>query len=87
LLIEGGDTSAYLGNFVDIFRNLDLDPTLGPQARLSDLFFGLNAARYLDLRGNGTNSTRGRLDRFYAAHGVTRPAWQVKVDRSPALSV
>ncbi|MBV9077746.1 MAG: hypothetical protein JO048_09695 [Methylobacteriaceae bacterium] len=85
LLIEGGDTTAYLGNFVGIFQALDRQPTLRAETPLSDRFFGLNAARYLDLRSNTTNSTRGRLDRFYSAYGVPKPAWQVKVDRSAAL--
>ncbi|MDB5592421.1 MAG: hypothetical protein JWR86_2946 [Enterovirga sp.] len=86
LLIEGGDTTGYLSNFVGIFRDLDKTRGLGAEGRLSERFFGLNAARYLGLHDKDTDSTRGRLDSFYVAKGVARPAWQVKVDRSVGLS-
>ena len=72
LLIEGGDTTAYLSNFEAIFATLDRDPSLGAEGAVSDAFFGLNAARYLQLRSADPNSPRGRLDRFYAAHRVLK---------------
>jgi hypothetical protein len=87
LLIEGGNTDAYLTNFEEILRKLDPDTSLGSEGRLSDGFFGMNAARHLQLRSSDPNSTRGRLDRFYATHRVPKPAWQIKVDGIATLNV
>lgn len=83
LLVEPGDTSAYLRNFVKIFEGLDKDGFLGANGKISNAFFGRNAASYLRLK-NGTpgkrNWGRERLDSFYARHGIPKPLWAIKVD-------
>lgn len=78
LLIEPGDTSAYLRNFEKIFEKFDKDGSLGASGKISNAFFGLNAASYLGLK-SGSRS-RMRLDRFYARHGIQKPLWAIKVD-------
>ena len=78
LLIEPGDTSAYLRNFEKIFEKLDKATDLGATVKLSDAFFGLNAADYLGLKSG--RQTRTRLDTFYVRNGVAKPLWATKVD-------
>jgi hypothetical protein len=78
LLIEPGDTSAYLRNFENLFTRFDKETALGATGKISDAFFGANAARYLGL-GTG-NQCRKRLDQFYAWHGIQKPLWAIKVD-------
>jgi hypothetical protein len=54
---------------------------LGANGKLSDRFFGANAATYLGLGINQPN--RKRLDQYYALG--PKPAWMSKVDRTPAV--
>jgi hypothetical protein len=86
LIIEGGDTAGYLQDFEKIFSTLDRE-SLGAQGKLSDRFFGTNAANYLSLRSGQLDSTRARLDSFYSRAGVSKPIWAQKVDRLSPLSV
>ena len=83
LIIEGGNTAGYLETFQKIISELDGDPSLGAAGKLSDRFFALNAVEHLSLRSGKTNSTRSRLDAFYAAKSVPTPQWAAKVDRLP----
>ncbi|WP_154660880.1 amidohydrolase family protein [Microvirga lotononidis] len=83
LIIEGGDTFGYLRTFEQIFAELSGDPSIGAEGTLSDRFFGINAADHLSLHPGVPNSTRSRLDAFYAAKNVPKPLWATKVDMLP----
>jgi hypothetical protein len=77
---EGRTSSDYLARFEAMFSALD-PQQLGAKGRLSDRFFGANAAIFLGLGPNQPNRTR--LDRYYGLSA--KPAWMSKVDRLPAL--
>lgn len=77
---EGRSSGDYLARFETMLSTLDAYD-LGAKGRLSDRFFGANAAMFLGLGRNQPN--RDRLDRYYGLS--TKPAWMAKVDRLPAL--
>lgn len=84
IIIEGRTTNDYLKSFEGIFAKLDTDTSLGAQGRLSDRFFGQNAANYLGLhRGS---ATRARLEAFYRRSGVSAAPLLSKVDGAPFLA-
>jgi hypothetical protein len=78
---EGRGSGDYLTRFEKLFSALD-SYDLGAKGRLSDRFFGANAAMFLGLGPNQPN--RIRLDRYYGLSA--KPAWISKVDRLPALT-
>jgi hypothetical protein len=55
---------------------------LGAKGKLSDRFFGINAAVFLGL-GTGQKN-RLRLDSYYAIG--PKPAWMLKVDQTAAAT-
>ena len=61
---------------------IDNEAGLGAKGKLSDRFFGINAAVFLGLRAGEKN--RLRLDSYYAAG--PKPAWMSKVDQVAAVS-
>jgi predicted TIM-barrel fold metal-dependent hydrolase len=75
---EGRTIKNYLLNFEDIIGALDRPP-VGGNGKLSNQFFGANAATFLGLGLNRPN--RLRLDRYYGLG--PKPAWMTKVDRIP----
>lgn len=77
LISEAGDRE-YLEEFHRILSLFDQDGTLGSAGRLSDRFFGENAADFMGLRGG--RPARERLDAFYRQEGVAKPMWAHKVD-------
>ncbi len=79
LLIEPGNTAAYLRNFERLFAEYDNSGSLGTTGRISDAFFGRNAARYLGLL-DANSLGRKRLDDFYTFNGIQKPLWAKKVD-------
>jgi hypothetical protein len=83
LVIEGVASENYLKNFEQILWELDRDPSLGAQGKLSARFFGINAANYLSLRSG--SATRARLDAFYLSRGLRTPQWAQKVDALPLI--
>jgi hypothetical protein len=77
MIIREGDASAnYLTKFEKMYAALDRQD-LGAKGKLSDRFFGVNAATYLGLGPN--QLTRMRLDRYYSLS--SKPAWMAKVDK------
>lgn len=73
---EGEAQKQYFSQFQKIYAALDRETGLGSAGKLSDDFFGLNAARFLGLaRGD---KARERLDTFYM--GSRKPIWMRKVD-------
>jgi Amidohydrolase len=72
---EGPTSDRYLERFEAIFRSLD-QLNLGAQGKLSDRFFGINAAIFLGLKKGQLN--RNRLDAYYG--NGPKPAWMSKVD-------
>jgi hypothetical protein len=83
VVLEGQASDQYLQRFEAIFDVLDHDASLGAKGRLSDRFFGVNAAMFLGLAAGQPN--RQRLDRYYGLG--PKPAWMAKVDRIAALTV
>ncbi|XIA65741.1 amidohydrolase family protein [Bradyrhizobium sp. TZ2] len=81
VVLEGPMSSQYLSRFEAMYSKFDRDPSLGAQGRLSDRFFGINAAKFLGL-GIGQPNRR-RLDQYYSLS--SRPAWMAKVDSFPAV--
>jgi hypothetical protein len=79
LLIEPGETAAYLRNFERLFAKFDKEGSFGATGKISDAFFGVNAARYLGLL-DADSPCRKRLDAFYDWHGIKKPLWAIKVD-------
>ena len=77
---EGRTSGDYLTRFETMFAALD-PQDLGAKGRLSDQFFGVNAATFLGLGVNEPN--RIRLDQYYGLG--PKPAWMSKVDRVPAV--
>jgi hypothetical protein len=75
---EGPTSSSYLEDFEKMFAVLDHED-LGAKGKLSDRFFGVNAATFLGLGPN--QPTRTRLDRYYGLS--SKPAWMSKVDKLP----
>jgi hypothetical protein len=72
---EGKTSDRYLERFEEIFRWLD-QQNLGSEGKLSNRFFGVNAAIFLGLRKGQLN--RNRLDAYYGSG--PKPAWMSKVD-------
>jgi predicted TIM-barrel fold metal-dependent hydrolase len=75
----------YLSKFVELFARMETgsDRLTGTvPTRLSERFFGLNAATMLGLHQG--ERTRRRLGRFYARHQISTPEWMSKVDRPGA---
>jgi len=72
---EGRTSDRYLERFEAIFESLD-QLNLGAEGKLSDRFFGVNAAIFLGLRKGQPN--RKRLDAYYGSG--PKPAWMTKVD-------
>jgi hypothetical protein len=81
VVLEGPKSEQYLQRFEDLFSVLDRQ-SLGAQGKLSDRFFGVNAAIFLGL-GTG-QPNRQRLDRYYGLG--PKPAWMAKVDRVAAAA-
>ncbi|MGU3418530.1 amidohydrolase family protein [Methylobacterium sp. D54C] len=79
VLIEGTAQKAYLSKFQAVINELSKDPNLGVTGRLSENFFGRNAARFLGL-SKGAGGSRSRIDALYAGQGVPIPNWMKKVD-------
>jgi hypothetical protein len=80
MIVREGDTSSnYLTQFEKMFAVLD-HQDLGANGRLSDRFFGANAATFLGLAPH--QLTRMRLDQYYSLS--SKPAWMAKVDRLSA---
>lgn len=77
LVIEGSANTKYLSNFEKIFAQLDSDPSMGAQGKLSARFFGINAVNYLSLRPG--SATRARLEAFYATRAIPTPQWAHKI--------
>jgi len=77
---EGGTSANYLTKFEEMYAALDHYQHMGAKGKLSDRFFGVNAATYLGLGPN--QLTRKRLDRYYSVS--SKPAWMAKVDNLPA---
>ena len=82
VVLEGPKSDQYLQRFEAIVGALDYDSSLGAKGRLSDRFFGVNAAIFLGLAAGQPN--RQRLDRYYGLG--PKPAWMAKVDRVAALA-
>jgi hypothetical protein len=76
VVLEGPRSEQYLQRFEDVFNVLDKQ-SLGAEGKLSDRFFGVNAAIFLGLRTG--QPTRQRLDRYYGLG--SKPAWMSKVDK------
>ena len=81
VVLEGPKSEQYLQRFEDVFSVLDKE-SLGAQGKLSDRFFGVNAAIFLGSRTG--QPTRQRLDRYYGLG--SKPAWMAKVDKLAALA-
>jgi predicted TIM-barrel fold metal-dependent hydrolase len=82
IIIEGTGTASYLKEFEKVFDGLDADASLGAKGRLSDRFFGQNAANFLGLHLG--SATRGRIEAFYMQTGVAAAEWMAKVDAPTA---
>jgi len=80
MIVRERNSGDYLAKFETMFSTLD-SYDLGAKGRLSDRFFGVNAAMFLGLGPNQPN--RIRLDRYYGLSA--KPAWMAKVDRLPVL--
>lgn len=74
----------YMSQFVKLMDEIEQRPALRAQGakRLSEKFFGENAARFLGLRKG--EQTRDRLTRFYREHEMPDPDWMAKVDAIPS---
>ena len=81
VVVEGQSTRDYLKDFEQLFSALDATAPPGSWPSYSDRFFGRNAAEFLDLRSTDVRSTRQRMEKFYADHGIPTPLWMTKVDR------
>lgn len=80
VVLEGSKSDEYLARFEAVFSVLDRDKSLGADGKLSNRFFGVNAARFLGLGVGQPN--RIRLDKYYALS--SKPAWMAKVDNLPS---
>jgi hypothetical protein len=76
LVMEGAKSEQYLLRFEAMYDVFDRDVTFGAKGKLSDRFFGINAASFLGLRARQPN--RNRLDVYYGPG--PKPAWMSKVD-------
>lgn len=74
---EGRKQNDYFSQFQKIYAELDRETGLGSNGKLSDDFFGLNAAKFLGLHEDEPGNRR-RLDTFYQGSRV--PIWMRKVD-------
>jgi hypothetical protein len=75
VVLEGTQSDQYLERFEGVLSVLD-NQSLGAEGKLSDRFFGVNAAIFLGLKKG--EPTRQRLDRYYGLG--SKPAWMSKVD-------
>jgi hypothetical protein len=82
VVLEGATSDQYLQRFEAMYSRFDHDSSLGADGKLSDRFFGINAAIFLGL-GVG-QPARNRLDKYYAMS--PKPAWMAKVDRLPVVT-
>jgi hypothetical protein len=82
VILEGRKSDQYLQRFETMFNALDHEAGLGAKGKLSDRFFGINAAVFLGL-GTGQKN-RLRLDSYYAIG--PKPAWMLKVDQTAAAT-
>lgn len=82
IIIEGLGSEQYLQRFEAMYAELDHDPTLGADGKLSDRFFGVNASIFLGLREGQAN--RNRLDAYYGL--APKPPWMSKVDNLTLVS-
>lgn len=75
-----GDIDGYLSDFERLFQTIEERPAIKQAGfvGLSAKFFGQNAADWIGLRKD--EESRKRLNAFYAANGVERPDWAVKID-------
>ena len=80
MTLTEGSVASYLYQFVQLFNELESRPAIQAQGLkdLSSKFFGGNAVGWIGLRIGDT--TRRRLEDFYAANGVPEPDWARKVD-------
>jgi hypothetical protein len=81
VVLEGPKSDQYLQRFEDVFSALD-NQSLGADGKLSDRFFGVNAAIFLGLKTG--QPARQRLDQYYGLG--SKPAWMSKVDKVTALA-
>ena len=88
LLMNQGDVTAYLDDFIRVFEGLDEKFHSTDGLEVSQRFFGYNAVEWIGLR-NG-ECARKRLECFYKAHGINweadPPHWMAKVDKFPQES-
>jgi hypothetical protein len=82
IMLVGRISDQYLKRFETVFDALNQDSSLGADGKLSDRFFGINAAIFLGLGIGQMN--RLRLDRYYAIG--PKPAWMSKVDKVAAVT-
>jgi hypothetical protein len=82
VVLEGRASEKYLQRFEAMYSKFDHDPSLGANGKLSDRFFGINAANFLGLGIGEPN--RNRLDKYYTLS--SKPAWMAKVDRLPVVT-
>ncbi len=82
VVLEGTASDQYLQRFEAMYSRFDRDPSLGANGKLSDRFFGINAAIFLGL-GTG-QPNRQRLDHYYGLG--SKPAWMSKVDKVTAAA-
>lgn len=84
LLLNYGDITPYLEQFVSLFNALDHRFSKDSGLKVSARFFGYNAVDWMGLRKTGR--ARERLETFYAGHGINTathpPGWMTKVDNS-----
>jgi predicted TIM-barrel fold metal-dependent hydrolase len=83
LLLNEGDVSQYLADFIQLFAKMEKDHTCAPDGA-SRRFFGYNAVEWMGLRRG--EPARRRLEAFYQSHGLDpvadRPTWMNKVDQA-----
>lgn len=81
MTLTEGSVGTYLSQFVDLFNELEVRPTMRAQGltELGGKFFGGNAVGWIGLRSG--EPTRRRLDAFYSANRVPQPDWAAKVDK------
>lgn len=88
LLMNQGDVSAYLDDFIEVFQGLDEQFHATDGMEVSRRFFGYNAVEWIGLRKG--ECARKRLESFYCANGIKwetdPPRWMAKVDKFPEES-
>ena len=85
LLMNQGDVTSYLNNFIRVFEGLDEQFPSVAGLEVSQMFFGYNAVEWIGLRKG--ERARQRLELFYTANEINweqdPPYWMAKVDKFP----